>query len=169
MEKSLEAKVDEAKVGEWIRHIGKSPSASVPLLQAIQSEYGYLPRRAMDLVIEGTEITAAQLFGVATFYSQFRLRPVGRHLIKICHGTACHVRGADRLNTSIKHSLDLSSDESDTSSDGAYTVEDVACVGCCSLAPVMVIDKEVLGELTGATAGRKLKAHAKKHDETTAN
>ncbi len=158
---SLEATVDPELVNKWIQEIGGDVSAAVPLLQAIQGEYGYLPRDAMDLVITNTEINASQLFGVATFYAQFRMRPVGRHLVKVCHGTACHVRGADRLNTSLRHILAIEDEEEDTASNGSYTVEDVACVGCCSLAPALVIDDEIIGNLTGADAQRALKKHAK--------
>ncbi len=164
MSQSLEAKVDPQLVKQWIEGIGKNPSYSVPILQKIQSHYGYLPRTAMDIVVEHSEISASQLYGVATFYSQFRLKPVGRHMIKVCHGTACHVRGADRLNTAVRHALMLD-EKQETSSNGSYTMEDVACVGCCSLAPVMVIDEEIFGELSGASAGRSLKKHALKHDE----
>ena len=85
-------------------------------------------------------------------------------MVKICHGTACHVRGADRLDTSINMTLDLDK-ERDTAADGSYTVEQVACVGCCSMAPVMVIDEEVHGELSGADAKKKLNQHAKKVNE----
>lgn len=162
---SLEAKVDPELVNKWTQEIGSDVSAAVPLLQAIQGEYGYLPRDAMDLVIANTDINASQLFGVATFYAQFRMRPVGRHLVKVCHGTACHVRGADRLNTSLRHILALEDEEEDTASNGSYTVEDVACVGCCSLAPALVIDDEIIGNLTGASAQRALKKHAKGCDE----
>ena len=158
---SLEATVDPELVDKWIQEIGGDVSAAVPLLQAIQGEYGYLPRLAMDLVIAKTDINASQLFGVATFYAQFRMRPVGRHLLKVCHGTACHVRGADRLNTSLRHILGIEDEEEDTASNGSYTVEDVACVGCCSLAPALVIDDEIIGNLTGADAQRALKKHAK--------
>ncbi len=159
---SLEASVDPKLVQTWIDGIGGDVSAAVPLLQAIQGEYGYLPREAMDLVIANSEINASQLYGVATFYAQFRMKPVGRHLIKVCHGTACHVRGADRLNTALKHSLGLSDDgDEDTASNGSYTIEDVACVGCCSLAPALVIDDTIVGNLTGANAQRELKKHAK--------
>jgi NADH:ubiquinone oxidoreductase subunit E len=165
MEQSLEAKVDPALVMGWIQELGKAPSAAVPLLQAIQSKYGYLPRPAMNLVIKNSEITGSQLFGVATFYSQFRMTPVGRHLIKVCHGTACHVSGADRLNTSLKSMLDILNSDNDTAENGSYTIEDVACVGCCSQAPVLVIDDEVMGYLKGSTAQRQLKKHAKKHEE----
>lgn len=158
---SLEATVDPELVNRWINGIGRDVSAAVPLLQAIQGEYGYLPRDAMNLVVANTDITASQLYGVATFYAQFRMKPVGRHLIKVCHGTACHVRGADRLNTALKHSLGLTDDGQDTASNGSYTIEDVACVGCCSLAPAMVIDDEIVGNLTGANAQRELKKHAR--------
>ncbi len=162
---SLEANVDPELVNQWIQQIGGDVSAAVPLLQAIQGEYGYLPRDAMDLVIANTDINASQLFGVATFYAQFRMRPVGRHLIKVCHGTACHVRGADRLNTSLRHILAIEDEEEDTAPNGSYTVEDVACVGCCSLAPALVIDDQITGNLTGADAQRALKRHAKTHNE----
>ncbi len=158
---TLEATVDPDLVNKWIDEIGSGVPAAVPLLQAIQGEYGYLPRDAMDLVIANSDINASQLFGVATFYAQFRMRPVGRHLIKVCHGTACHVRGADRLNTSINHILNITDDEEDTASNGSYTVEDVACVGCCSIAPALVIDDAIIGNLTGADAQRALKKHAR--------
>ncbi len=133
-EQSLEASVDDTLVMTWIENIGKDSSAAVPLLQSIQTEYGYLPRKAMDLVVRNTQISAAQLFGVATFYAQFRMKPVGRHLIKICHGTACHVTGADRLNTSVNMMLNIKNEEQDTAANGSYTIENVACIGCCSLA-----------------------------------
>ncbi len=162
--RQLEAKVDKREVLGWIDEIGKSSSASVPLLQAIQSKYGYLPRKAMDLIVANSEISGSQLYGVATFYSQFRLKPVGRHIVKVCHGTACHVRGADRLNTAVRHALKLEEGQ-DTNSTGAYTMEDVACVGCCSVAPVMVIDEDVHGDLSGAAAARELKKHARKCNE----
>ncbi|MBL6989047.1 MAG: NAD(P)H-dependent oxidoreductase subunit E [Bacteriovoracaceae bacterium] len=164
VKQSLRATVDESLVKEWIDKIGRDSPATVPLLQAVQSEYGYLPRAAMDYIVEHTNISGGQLYGVATFYSQFRLKPVGRHKIKVCHGTACHVRGADRVSTALRFSLDLQG-ESDTSPSGGYTVENVACVGCCSLAPVMVINDDVKGDLTGALAERELKKHARKNKE----
>ena len=166
MEKnSLAATVDKALVKKWIAENGSDASAAVPLLQAVQNEYGYLPREAMDIIVSETDISASQLFGVATFYSQFRLDHVGRHVIKVCHGTACHVSGADRLNTALRQSLGITGDEDDTASNGSYTVEDVACIGCCSLAPVMVIGEETFGNLKGADAQRSLKKHARQHGE----
>ena len=164
MTDTLEATVEPSLVEGWIGELGADPSATVPLLQAVQSEYGYLPRRAMDLIVDMTQITGSQLYGVATFYSQFRMDPVGRNLIKVCHGTACHVTGADRLNTSVRHILGITNEE-DTAENGSYTVEDVACIGCCSQAPLMVIGDTVLGNLSGAKASREVKKHAKKAQE----
>ncbi|MDT8448291.1 MAG: NAD(P)H-dependent oxidoreductase subunit E [bacterium] len=163
---SLEAKVDPQKVASWIQEIGKGPSATVPLLQAVQGEYGYLPRMAMDLIVEQTEITGRQLYGVATFYAQFRMKPVGRNIIKVCHGTACHVQGADRLNTALRHSLNIHDPEQDTAENGSYTIEDVACVGCCSQAPLMVIGSQIFGNINGAQAQRTLRKHARTAEET---
>lgn len=169
MEKALEAKVEPEVVLNWIKTIGSDSSSTVPLLQAVQSEYGYLPREAMDLIIQNSDITGRQVYGVATFYSQFRLKPVGRHIIRICHGTACHVSGADRLKTSLRSILNISDEEEDTAENGSYTLEEVACIGCCSQAPVMVISDDVSGNLTGTTAQRVLKKHAKQNDEMVTN
>ena len=168
MSQSLEAKVEFEDVLSWIKRIGSDSSSTVPLLQAAQSEYGYLPREAMDMIIQNTDITGSQVYGVATFYSQFRLKPVGRHIIRVCHGTACHVTGADRLDTSLRHILNITDEEQDTAENGSYTIEQVACIGCCSQAPVLVIADEVSGNLTGANAQRALKKHAKKNEEIVA-
>jgi len=162
---SLEAVVDPQLIQQWIAQIGSDSAAAVPLLQAIQTEYGYVPRKAMDLVVQNSSINASQLFGVVTFYAQFRLRPVGRNRIKVCHGTACHVKGADRLNTALRQALDITDPDADTSRNGSYTMEDVACIGCCSLAPVMVIGEDVFPNLKGADSQRSLKKHAKSHNE----
>ena len=168
MSQSLEAKVELVDVLSWIKRIGSDASSTVPLLQAVQSKYGYLPRAAMDMIIQNTDITGSQVYGVATFYSQFRLKPVGRHIIRVCHGTACHVTGADRLDTSLRHILNITDEEQDTAENGSYTIEQVACIGCCSQAPVLVIADEVSGNLTGANAQRALKKHAKKNEEIVA-
>jgi NADH:ubiquinone oxidoreductase subunit E len=168
MSQALEAKVEFEDVLSWIKRIGSDSSSTVPLLQAVQTEYGYLPRAAMDMIIQNTDITGSQVYGVATFYSQFRLKPVGRHIIRVCHGTACHVTGADRLDTSLRHILNITDPEQDTAENGSYTIEQVACIGCCSQAPVLVIADEVSGNLTGANAQRALKKHAKKNEEIVA-
>jgi len=162
---SLEAQVDPNLISGFIAELGGEASASVPLLQAVQSHYGYLPRKAMDLIIEQTEISGSQLYGVATFYAQFRLKPVGRNLIKICHGTACHVTGADRLNTSLKFQLNIHGEEADTAPNGSYTLVDVACVGCCSQAPLIVINEAMIGNTNGAGAQKAVRMHARKNGE----
>ncbi|MBF0297673.1 MAG: NAD(P)H-dependent oxidoreductase subunit E [Oligoflexia bacterium] len=163
--KSHYQQVDKNLILQWIKKIGIDSSAAVPILQEIQTHYGYLPREAMDIVVENTNISASQLFGVATFYAQFRLKPIGRNLIRVCHGTACHVSGADRLNTSIRNSLGIMDEKEDTTADAAYTIENVACLGCCSLAPVMTIGGEVFGNLSGADAQKALKKHAEANGE----
>jgi NADH:ubiquinone oxidoreductase subunit E len=163
---ACETQVDPKLIKKFISTIGADATATIPLLQAVQSQYGYLPRSAFDMIVQNTEISGSQLYGVATFYAQFRLKPLGRHLIRVCHGTACHVRGADKVNTSVRHTLKMG-EKDDTAADGSYTIEDVACVGCCSLAPVMLIDEEVHGEQTGATAERNLKKHMKEKGENS--
>jgi NADH-quinone oxidoreductase subunit E len=95
------------------------------------------------------------MYGVATFYAQFRLNPVGKHIIKVCHGTACHVQNAKALTTSLKESLKV--DDGGTTEDRLFTLESVACLGCCSLAPVMMIGNETYGKLNGAQAVKIVK------------
>ncbi len=120
--------------------------ATIPVLQAVQDEYGHLPEESFQVIEEVLSIPASKTYGVATFYAQFRLQPVGKHLIKICDGTACHVKGSETLITALKGYLKLK--EEDTTEDGNFTLEQVACLGCCSLAPVMMIDDTTYGSLT---------------------
>ncbi len=119
----------------------------IPLLQETQRFFGYLPEQAMQEVARVVEKSPAEIYGVATFYAQFRFEPSGRHMIKVCHGTACHVSGADSLDTALKMELGIGPGE--TTQDGMFTLEKVACLGCCSLAPVVMIEQEVHGRLTG--------------------
>jgi NADH-quinone oxidoreductase subunit E len=124
----------------------------IPLLQKTQEIYGYLPQEAMKSIAAVTGKSPSEIFGVATFYAQFRFTPMGRHVMKICHGTACHVQGADSLDTIVETKLGVK--PGDTTKDGEFTVERVACLGCCSLAPVVMIDGEVYGRLTGDKLGK---------------
>ncbi len=124
--------------------------STIPLLQATQQVYGYIPKTAFEYISQKTGLKLSELYGVATFYAQFRLKPVGKHIVKVCHGTACHVQGANVISESILEALQIKDGE--TTPDGFYTVESVACLGCCSLAPVMMIDDEVYGKLTGKSA-----------------
>ncbi len=152
---AIEPEVDLRAVDDLVADIGRGKEATIPLLQAIQRRFGYLPRAALRRVAERTAITPAQLFGVATFYSQFRRFPAGRHLVSVCHGTACHVAGAERITDAIRRYLGLEGDD-DTDAQRVFTVQKVACLGCCSLAPVMRIDDRVFGHLTPDTAPRAL-------------
>ena len=124
----------------------------IPLLQRTQNIFGFLPQEAMRAIAATTGKTTAEIFGVATFYAQFRFTPMGKHVMKVCHGTACHVQGADSLDTVVEQKLGVA--PGTTTPDGEFTVERVACLGCCSLAPVVMIDGEVYGRLTGDKLGK---------------
>lgn len=118
----------------------------IPILQKVQEEYTYLPEHLMAEIANYTHVPPSDIYGVATFYAQFRFTPTGKNLISVCRGTACHVRGAPRIFEEITDQLDL--DGEGTTEDKEYTVETVACVGCCALAPVITINEEVHGDLT---------------------
>jgi NADH-quinone oxidoreductase subunit E len=133
------------------RHQG-APGGLIPVLQEVQSETGYLPTEVLERIGERVGVPSARVFGVATFYSQFRLTPVGRNIIKVCHGTACHVQGALAITEAILDELGVS--EGETTSDGKFTIEAVACLGCCSLAPVIMIGEDTFGRLTPDEARR---------------
>jgi NADH-quinone oxidoreductase subunit F len=127
-----------------IDRIGTGRELIIPLLQAIQQEFNYLPSDALNRVYERTEIDRAQLISVASFYSQFRMAPYGKHVIKVCVGTACHVKGANNVYDAFRRELQLD-DNSVTTADGQYSIEKVACLGCCALAPVVQIDEKIFG------------------------
>lgn len=124
----------------------------IPLLQKTQDIYGYIPREAMLKISKQSGLELSDMYGVATFYTQFRLSPVGKNVIKVCHGTACHVQNAGTITESLAESLKVKDGE--TTPDGLFTLESVACLGCCSLAPVMMIGDETYGKLTGKQAVR---------------
>ncbi len=148
-------RIDPAIVDGIVARCGAGPEAAIPILQEIQARFRYLPRAALVRVCETTDISPAQVEGVATFYSQFRHLPVGRHLISVCVGTACHVAGARSITEAIRRHLEIAEDE-DTDADGLFTVQEVACLGCCALAPVIRVDDRTYGRLTPATAPRAL-------------
>ncbi len=117
----------------------------ISLLQETQEAFGYIPREAVDYFSDQLGIAPSRFYGVATFYSQFRLHPTGKNKITACCGTACHVRGAERILSSIKRELKLGEDE-ETTPDNEFTVEKVACLGFCSFAPVVLVNGEVHGK-----------------------
>ena len=118
----------------------------ITILQKAQALYGYLSVDLITHIARETGQKPAKVFGVATFYTQFRLNPIGKHLILLCQGTACHVNGSKRIEDAIKEVLEC--DEGQTTEDGVFTYNNVACLGCCSLSPVMMIDGQAYGSLT---------------------
>jgi len=120
--------------------------ALIPLLQSAQETYGYIPESAIDYISEIVGIPSAEIYGVITFYSQFRLKPMGKNLIKVCDGTACHVNASTAIIKAIESELRISNNE--TTEDGLFTMQKVACLGCCSLSPVIMITDETYGRLT---------------------
>lgn len=157
---TAKGEVDLSVVDEMIASYGVETDAAIPILLGLQEAYGYLPMEAMRYVTDKTKSTPDQIYGVATFYGQFRLAPVGEHIVRVCHGTACHVRGAVNITQAIYDTLDLS-DDKDTTDDSKYTLEKVACLGCCSLAPVMMIDEKVYGSLNRKKVQRIFKRLAR--------
>lgn len=136
------------KVDQIIRDNGADASHLVAILQSIQAEYRYLPEEVLTYVATALGISPATVYGVATFYTQFSLHPKGKYVIKICNGTACHVRGSEKLKFRIQERLGLDGAK-DTTEDLQFTVETVSCIGACGLAPVMTVnDSEVHGQLT---------------------
>jgi len=127
----------------------------IPLLQGTQNLYGFIPEAALVMISEHTGLNISEMYGVATFYAQFRLKPVGKIIIKVCHGTACHVQNANMISDAIEEALQIKDGE--TTPDGLFTLESVACLGCCSLAPVMMIGEESFGKLTGKSAVQVIK------------
>ncbi len=143
--------VDTAPVEEVLRRTGPvTPADLIPLLQEIQSVYGYLPPEALAEVSERTGIPTSRMYGVITFYAQFSIKPRGRHTVRCCCGTACHVRGCKEVSDAILRNLGV--EEGGTTTDLRFTVEGVACLGTCFLAPVMMVDDQYFGLLTPAKA-----------------
>lgn len=131
------------------------PGSLITILQNAQEIYGYLPKDVIYYIAEKTGNTPAEVMGVATFYSQFRLEPLGKYLIMICQGTACHVNGSEKISAAVSEYLGIESGK--TTADGLFTLEKVACLGCCSLAPVIMINGETFGNLTEEKAVAILK------------
>lgn len=155
--------LDLSVVSDTVERCGTGQDAVIPILLELQDTFGYLPVEAMQQVTEETDITPDQVYGVATFYAQFRLEPLGKHLIRMCHGTSCHVRGIVGITDTISDVLDL--DGEGTTADREFTLEKVACLGCCSLSPVMMIDDKVFGGLTRKKAKRILKRFQREETE----
>jgi len=140
------------------KFIGKK-GALIPLLQQVQAIENYLSKDTMRYVSEKSGIGLAKIYGVATFYTMFRLKPQGKHILRICKGTACHVSDVNAVADAINSELKLTGDE-DTTKDGLFTVMDVACLGCCSLAPVIMINDDTYGTLIPNAVVKILKKYS---------
>jgi NADH-quinone oxidoreductase subunit F len=144
-----------ADIDRIVEETGRAPDAVIPILRKIQGKYGYLPEAALRRVCEITRITPAAVAGVSTFYSHFRHRPAGRHLIRVCVGTACHVKGSERVVDAVRRYLEIPEGD-DTDRRRIFTVASVACLGCCTLAPAVQIDDTTYGHLTPGTVDRMI-------------
>jgi len=137
-----------------------APGELIPLLQSAQDHFGYIPRRAIRYISGVTGVPESEIYGVITFYSQFRLRPMGKHVIRACAGTACHVQGARMIIETIEDELGI--EVGGTTEDGLFTFNTVACIGCCSLATVIMIGDDTHGRLTPASVRKILREYRRK-------
>ncbi|MCF7935047.1 MAG: NADH-quinone oxidoreductase subunit NuoE [Synergistales bacterium] len=138
----------EQRIAETRRIVDQyktTQGALIPCLQHLQNTFGYLPAEALETASRELSIPLAEIYGVATFYAQFHLSPRGRHIIRICRGTACHVRGSATLLETLKETLHV--EENGTTEDRRFTLEPVACLGACGLAPVITVDRKTYGRL----------------------
>ena len=137
----MEIKISD--IEKIVSEKGNEKNAVIPILQAIQGKYNFLPEEALKRICEITDITPSEIIGVASFYSQFRFEPVGKHIIKVCVGTACHVKGAERITATFESELGIK--RGTTTKDMLFTLEAVRCIGCCGLAPVLKVGEEIHG------------------------
>jgi NADH-quinone oxidoreductase subunit E len=151
---------ERAKLDRIISKYKKQKGALIPVLQEAQNSLGHLSEESLSYIAKATKRTLAQVYGVATFFTQFRLEPIGRHLVRVCHGTACHVGGAEDIDASVCSHLDLS-EKGGTTDDMEFTVEKVVCVGACSLAPIMIVDGVAHGRLNPDRARKVIQGYQK--------
>ena len=138
-------KEQEKQLKEVIQSLKGTKGATLPALQAAQEIYGYLPEEVQIMVAEGLEISLSEVYGVVTFYTQFSLNPKGEHVVGVCLGTACYVKGAGEILEKVEQELGIKAGE--ITSDGSFSIDATRCLGCCGLAPVMTVDGEVYGRL----------------------
>ena len=146
----------DARLAEIVAPFEGSPRELIPILQKVQGEYGYLPEQQMLEISRFAGVSESKVYGVASFYAQFRFTPVGENIITVCRGTACHVRGAQQVLDELSRRLGI--EEGETTPDLKYTLETAACLGCCALAPCMMINDNVYGRLTPSKVAKALQA-----------
>jgi NADH:ubiquinone oxidoreductase subunit E len=148
-------------------HYAGQSGVLIPALQRVQELDGFISRERMAEIQRESGIPLAQIYGVATFYSQFRLRPVGKHIVRVCHGTACHVSGANAITKSAEDYLKIGT--GGTTADRLFTLETVSCLGCCSLAPVIMINSATWGNLEPADLKKILRKYRRPADESASS
>lgn len=153
---SIKSDIDLGKIEDIVNEYQGVDGNLITVLQKAQDSYGYLPLPVLEHISDRLGIKKAKIYGVATFYAQFRLAPIGKHLILLCQGTACHVNGAGKIETALCDELKV--EMGGTTEDGLFTLNEAACLGCCSLAPVMMIDGVAYGPLTPDKARNVIKA-----------
>ncbi len=141
-----QGKTDFTELDVILEKYKSQKGALIPILQAAQNVYGYLPKAVVERIAEGAGTPVSKVYGVVTFYSQFHLNPRGRNIIRVCQGTACHVRGGKKILQKLEEQLAIKAGE--TTEDLRYTLETVACIGACGLAPVLMINDDTHGRLT---------------------
>ena len=154
----MQPPLDLSKIDEILKKYRGQDGALIPLLQEAQGIYGYLTEEVLTAISRGLKIPLSRIYGVVTFYAQFYLTPRGRHTVRVCRGTACHVRGGMSIRKTVKQFLGV--EENETTPDFKFTFETVACLGACALSPVLLVDKTYYGKLTPAKVGKVLKQYA---------
>jgi len=145
-EKAAEQEVDLTACNEILDQYQDMQGALMPVLQAIQDHYGYIPEETVHLTADRLNIYASQIYGVLTFYAQFHLEPRGKYIVRVCMGTACHVKGAGRLGDRVKELLGIA--HAETTEDVKFTCEYVACIGACGMAPVIMVNDATYGSMS---------------------
>jgi NADH-quinone oxidoreductase subunit E len=160
IEKRAREKTDPGLLIDLLEKLAETKGNLISILQGTQDIYGYLPAEVIKEISLRTGHSLSTIYGVASFYAQFRLHPVGRHIIRVCHGTACHVQNVNAVAQAVRNELKI--EDGGTTEDFLFTLETVACLGCCSLAPVMMIDDDTFGNLTPAEAVKVIKGVRRK-------
>ena len=143
------------ELGDVLAQYKAEEGSLIPILQGVQEKLGYLPEEAISKIAEFSQMSESEVFGVASFYTQFYFTPRGQYTVKVCLGTACHIRGGDRILDRLENSLNIKPGE--TTEDYKFGLERVACFGCCALAPVVVINEDIHTKVSPSKAGELLK------------
>ncbi len=154
---------DLSKIDTILEKYHGQDGALIPVLQEAQDVYGYLPEDVLNCISRALKVSMSRIYGVVTFYSQFNLTPRGRHTVRVCRGTACHVRGGKSVRKAVQQFLGIR--ENETTEDLNFTFETVACLGACALAPVLLVNKNYYGKLTPGKVEQILKRYMSKEEE----